>query len=122
MSCFLRCKATFTPYLPKQQNPGVCFCTIFFTISSKIFTWILLSAPFSPIHLLRNGQSLHTALGQRYSFVTVFVVLFSRFMGEFFSARADKYILFFIILKVFSLKLFTVQRQTDALCQVFVIF
>ena len=58
------------------------FSWFFFTMSSKIFTWILLSEPFSPMHLLRNGQSLHSAFGQRYSFVTVLIVLLIRCSGS----------------------------------------
>ena len=58
------------------------FSWFFLTTSSKMFTWILLSVPFSPMHLLWKGQPLHTVLAHRYSFVTVFVVRLSRCRGS----------------------------------------
>ena len=61
---------------------GPSFSCFFLTTSSDIFTWILLSVPFSPMHLLWKGQSLHTVFGHRYSFVTVFIVLLSLCIGS----------------------------------------
>lgn len=75
MSCLLRCKASFTPYLPQEQNLGMPFRAVFFMILFyDFFKDIYLNSfirPFSPVHLLWKGQSLHTVLEHRYSFVTV---------------------------------------------------
>ena len=83
------------------------FSWFYLITSSKMFTWILLSVPFSPMHLLWKGQPLHTVLAHRYSFVTVFVVRLSRCRGSSFFPGLRLFFLFSLFGMEFPLSPFS---------------
>ena len=109
MSCFLRRKAAFAPYLSQKQNLGVRFRTIFFMILFyNVFKNIYLDSfirtffSYAPVtEWTVFTFSLWTALFFCYSiYCSIEPVQRKRF-----SSGTDESVILFIILEIFPLKL-----------------